>query len=89
MIIVFQLPYYVQGRQPRDQAAQSHIQPALSVQWMTRGDDKSPWTELSMPASSGVLSCSILSWQGCPVPASPGNQRSAVSLTSRDVEQNG
>ena len=29
MIIEFQLPCYVQGRQPPDQAAQSHIQPGL------------------------------------------------------------
>ena len=29
MIIEFQPPYYVQGRQPLDQAAQSHIQPGL------------------------------------------------------------
>jgi len=29
MIIEFQLPCYVQGRQPPDQAAQSHIQPSL------------------------------------------------------------
>ena len=29
MLISFQLPCYVQGRQPADQAAQSHIQPGL------------------------------------------------------------
>jgi len=29
MIIEFQPPYYVQGRQPPEQAAQSHIQPGL------------------------------------------------------------
>ena len=29
MIIEFQPPCYVQGRQPPDQAAQSHIQPGL------------------------------------------------------------
>jgi len=29
MIIKFQPPCYVQGRQPPDQAAQSHIQPGL------------------------------------------------------------
>jgi len=29
MIIEFQPPCYVQGRQPADQAAQSHIQPGL------------------------------------------------------------
>jgi len=29
MIIKFQLPCYVQGHQPPDQAAQSHIQPGL------------------------------------------------------------
>jgi len=29
MIIQFQPPCYVQGRQPQDQAAQSHIQPGL------------------------------------------------------------
>ena len=29
MIIYFQLPCYMQGRQPPDQAAQSHIQPGL------------------------------------------------------------
>jgi len=29
MIIVFQTPSYVQGHQPADQAAQSHIQPGL------------------------------------------------------------
>jgi len=29
MIIWFQPPCYVQGRQPADQAAQSHIQPGL------------------------------------------------------------
>ena len=29
MIIEFQPPCYVQGRQPLDQAAQSHIQPGL------------------------------------------------------------
>jgi len=29
MIITFQPPCYVQGHQPQDQAAQSHIQPGL------------------------------------------------------------
>ena len=29
VIIEFQPPFYVQGRQPADQAAQSHIQPGL------------------------------------------------------------
>jgi len=29
MIIEFQAPCYVQGHQPLDQAAQSHIQPGL------------------------------------------------------------
>jgi len=29
MIIEFQPPYYMQGCQPPDQAAQSHIQPGL------------------------------------------------------------
>jgi len=29
MIVEFQPPCYVQGRQPADQAAQSHIQPGL------------------------------------------------------------
>ena len=32
MIIEFQPPCYVQGRQPLDQAAQSHIQPGL--EWL-------------------------------------------------------
>ena len=31
MIIEFQPPYYVQGCQPLDQAAQSHIQPGLDA----------------------------------------------------------
>ena len=29
MLVWFQTPCYVQGRQPADQAAQSHIQPGL------------------------------------------------------------
>ena len=31
MFIQFQPPYYVQDRQPADQAAQSHIQPGLDL----------------------------------------------------------
>jgi len=31
MIIKFQHPYYVQGRQQQDQAAKSHIQPGISL----------------------------------------------------------
>ena len=38
MIIKFQPPCYVQGRQPLDQAAQSHIQPGLEC---SQGDGAS------------------------------------------------
>jgi len=51
MIIEFQPPCHVQGRQPPDQAAQSHIQPGYSDQ-----GTNSPATE---PRAGGSLGLEI------------------------------